>query len=312
MNHAVLGAGAVGGLVGGLLASSGEVVEFIVRPDSVDTYPRRVSVRTPSDEFIGSIEAVSKLTHQVDFLWIATKATQLEQALGAITVGVAPAANVVPLLNGVDHIARLRTLFGKAVTPATIFVESEKVAPGRIEQKSPVPKMSIAGSGEKLEVLATLLRQRGCECRLVSDEVTMLWQKLCFLTPFALTTSAADKTCGEILADPKWSESLLKVIKETCAVAVAEGALVSEEAVVATFRAAPYVMRSSMQKDVAAGRTPELDAIAGPIIREAGKHNISSTTCENLVGIVEGKLGIKSSISSATARQDPEMRSRTA
>ncbi len=38
-----------------------------------------------------------------------------------------------------------------------------------------------------------------------------------------------------------------------------------------------------MQKDVAAGRPPELEAIAGPILRGGGEHGIDTSATRALV-----------------------------
>ena len=97
-----------------------------------------------------------------------------------------------------------------------------------------------------------------------------MWSKLVFLAPFALTTTASDKTTGEILADPTWGKLGLACLREACAVAVAEGAKVDADAVIAGVMKMPGNMRSSMQKDVEQHKTPELEAIAGPILRGAG------------------------------------------
>ena len=77
-----------------------------------------------------------------------------------------------------------------------------------------------------------------------------MWSKLVFLAPFALTTTASDKTTGEILADPTWGQLGLACLREACAVAVAEGAKVDADAVIAGVMKMPGNMRSSMQKDV--------------------------------------------------------------
>jgi 2-dehydropantoate 2-reductase len=74
--------------------------------------------------------------------------------------------------------------------------------------------------------------------------------------------------------EPRWRERLERVAREACAVAAADGADVDVEALVASFQAFPAPMRSSMQKDVAAGRPPELDAIAGPVLRGGERHGI--------------------------------------
>jgi len=67
---------------------------------------------------------------------------------------------------------------------------------------------------------------------------------------------------------------LEECVNEACAVGVAEGAEVAPEPIFAALEGAPDGFRSSMQKDVAAGRQPELDAIAGPILRGGSEHGI--------------------------------------
>jgi 2-dehydropantoate 2-reductase len=56
----------------------------------------------------------------------------------------------------------------------------------------------------------------------------------------------------------------------------------------------PGNMRSSMMKDVAAQRSPELDAIAGPILRGARRHGIDVPATKKLVAAVAKKVGLSS------------------
>jgi 2-dehydropantoate 2-reductase len=48
-----------------------------------------------------------------------------------------------------------------------------------------------------------------------------------------------------------------------------------------------------MQKDVEQGKTPELDAIAGPILRGARRHGINVPATKKLVAAVEDRAGYK-------------------
>lgn len=143
-----------------------------------------------------------------------------------------------------------------------------------------------------LGATAEQLQQLGFDCRFVDDEPTLMWSKLIFLAAFALTSTASDKTTGEILADPEWRELGLACIREASAVAAAEGARIDVEAVIAGVLKMPGNMRSSMQKDVEQGKTPELDAIAGPILRGARRHGIAIPAVTKLVAAVERKAGL--------------------
>ena len=135
MKHAILGAGAIGGLVGTVLSSLGEDVTVVVRPEKLASYPANLTLERPSGSLTAPAKAVATLTEPVDVLWIATKTYQLQAALEAVQ---ASPGCVVPLLNGVDHVAVLRARFGhERVVPGTIAVEAERIAPGRFIQRSP-------------------------------------------------------------------------------------------------------------------------------------------------------------------------------
>ena len=293
MRYAVLGAGGVGGLVGGALAKAGHDVTLLVRPGRRDLYSERLSVQS---EALGNFEAPVRvadwLDGHFDVVWIAVKATALESALSTIAPEVLGDGVLVPLLNGVDHVQRLRDRYGaERVLPGTIRVEAEQIGPGRVRHLSEFADVQVApnpATRERTETLCEELRDAGLGCEVQDDEATMLWSKLCFLAPFALATTASEGSLGVVRADAGRWASLEQCVNEACAVGVAEGAKVAPEPILATLKEAPEGFRSSMQKDVAAGRPPELEAIAGPILRGGTEHGIDvSATRALLDRIVE-------------------------
>ena len=285
MKHAILGAGAIGGLVGTVLSSLCEEVTVVVRPEKLRAYPDHLTLERPSGSLTASAKAVATLTRPVDVLWISTKTYQLQAALDAVQVW--PSC-VVPLLNGVDHVAVLRARFGRErVAPATIAVEAERIAAGRFIQRSPFVRFNLAASLEPLlGPIVTRLGDLGFNCQFVANEQTLLWGKLCFIAPAALVTSASGMTVGEILADTRWKQKLTSAITEACAVAKASGAEVDAQKIQALFDSAPAGMRSSMQKDLAAGRQLELDAIGGPIVR-GERYGIEVSTTVKLMAEIQ-------------------------
>jgi 2-dehydropantoate 2-reductase len=291
MRHAILGAGGVGGLIGACLAHAGDSVTLVVRREALAQYPKKLQLESPFGNFTVDVSVAADVP-AVDALWITVKATQLESALVALKNPEAVRA-IVPLLNGIDHISMLRARYGAGrVIPATIAVETERVGPGHIVQRSPFARLNVLSAGRGvLGTTVDQLQQLGFECRFVDDEPTLMWGKLVFLAAFALTTTAADKTTGEILADPSWGPLGLACLREACAVAVAEGAKVDADAVIAGVMKMPGNMRSSMQKDVEQHRTPELEAIAGPILRGARRHGIDVPATKKLVAAVEQRAG---------------------
>src|SRR5579872_237841 len=292
LKHAILGAGGVGGLIGACLAQAGDAVTLVVRRETVASYPRQLRLESAFGSFNVDV-AVAAEVPPVDVLWLSVKATQLEESLAAITDFHGIKA-IVPLLNGIDHIAMLRSKYGaERVIPATIAVESERVEPGHIVHRSPFARLNVLSSGRAL--LGTTIEQLqrvGFTCGYIDDEPTLMWGKLVFLAPFALLTTAADKTVGQILSDAEWRSKGESCVREACNVAKAEGAKVDADKVLAGVAGMPGGMRSSMQKDVEQGRAPELDAIAGPILRGAQKHGIEVPVTVKLVEAVKQRTRI--------------------
>jgi hypothetical protein len=68
---------------------------------------------------------------------------------------------------------------------------------------------------------------------------------------------------GAVRSDAGWSARLEAGVKEACAVGLAEGAEVAPDPILAALERAPDAFQSSMQKDVAAGRAPEMAPLSG-------------------------------------------------
>jgi 2-dehydropantoate 2-reductase len=283
MRHAILGTGGIGGLLGAALARAGAEVVLLMRPEMLARYRGRLAIESAVlGNFEVDVPAAPVLDREVDALWVATKAMQLESALVLAPPDRVGNAVVIPLLNGVEHLATLQARYPNVVAGA-IRVESERLAAGRIRQSSPFLRVELAGA----EPLAAELRAAGIDCSVRDDALTLLWDKLAFLAPLALATTALDAPLGAVRTDERYH----RCQDEALAVACAEGARVDEQAVRALAESAPDGMQSSMQKDVIAGRPPELDAIAGPILRAGRRHGIPVPATQELARLVAAHAG---------------------
>jgi len=293
MRHAIVGAGGVGGLMAAALVHAGEQVTVILRPETYAKHPDHIHLDSAFGNFDAPVERTTELNDHFDVVWLTVKATQLDAAIKTLSAGKDKFDIIVPLLNGVDHIERLRALFGRErVVPATISVEAERVAPGRIAHRSPFVRLAVASTGRsKLEGVVKKLSDFGFACEFIEDTKTLLWRKLVFLAPLALTSSASGKATDGMKQDPSWQARLVAAVRETGAVALAEGAKVDVEGTVKTVESLPPGMKSSMQKDVEAGRKPELDAIGGPILRGGEEHGIPTPVVKELIGMIREKVG---------------------
>ncbi|MEO9024122.1 MAG: 2-dehydropantoate 2-reductase [Solirubrobacteraceae bacterium] len=290
---AVAGPGGVGGFVAGALCRAGHQVIVVARESTAELIDRtglRVHSVALDTDFTAHPRAVEELSEPVDVLLVATKAGGLAGALERIRVDP---DLVVPLLNGVEHMALLRRRFGEhTVAAGVIRIESDRPEPGEVSQRSPGARIDLAGPPERVQSLAAALREAGLEIRTGASESQVLWTKLARLNALALTTSASNRPIGFIRTDPRWRSALEGAVAETVAVARAEGADLDPDETLAELESAHAELGSSMQRDIAAGQEPELDPIAGAVLRAGARHGIRCPTVSWLARRVAKRAGI--------------------
>lgn len=328
MNIAVLGPGGVGGLVAGVLDRDGVAVEVIarestaraiaergleVRSEMFGTLRARVRARaraTTNNNNTTTTNNNNNAQEKVDVLIVAPKAAGLRDALERIDADVTPTL-VLPLLNGLDHIAVLRERFApETVLAGTIRVESYRPAPGVIVHDSPFVLIDMAtryeSALEPMKRLGETFEHAGIPVRVTlpvsaAAEAQVMWSKLARLCALACTTSAYDLPLGQIRATPELRAELVGAIEEACAVGRAEGAAdVDPQTAIAELELAHATLRSSMQRDIAAGRPPELDAIPGAVLRAGARHGIACPTIERLVWLIAARADEPSESTSST------------
>jgi 2-dehydropantoate 2-reductase len=235
---AVLGPGGVGGFLAGALSRAGEDVIVVAREDTADRIARDglVVESTRLGTFTATPRAVPSLGEDVDVLVIATKATTLDDALERVHVDP---ALVVPLLNGFEHVERLRERFAGTVA-GSIRIGAHRPEPGHVVHTSPFAYVEVAGGAQFVHAL----RSAEVPAKVRDSEAEVLWSKLVRLAPLALSTAAADGPIGAVLAHPHRRVLLEGAVDEAAAVANAEGA--------------------PIRASVALGELLELDGIATP------------------------------------------------
>ncbi|MDQ6805476.1 MAG: 2-dehydropantoate 2-reductase [Actinomycetota bacterium] len=287
---AVLGPGGVGGFIAAALARADDDVVVVAQEPAAQTIAREgIEVRSVRlGDFTARPRALSSLEEPAEVLIVATKASGLREALTRIG---APPGLVVPLLNGLDHLEVLRAHFGPGrVAAGAIRIESDRAAPGRIVHTSPFLRVDLAADDAALhpglERLATRLRAAEIPVEIGPGEAHIMWAKLVRLNALACTTSAVDRQIGFIRTDPEWRPVLVACLEEAAAVARADGAELVAADALSELDQAHAELGSSMQRDIAAGREPELDAIPGAVLRAAARHGLACPTIERLYAVV--------------------------
>jgi 2-dehydropantoate 2-reductase len=277
---AILGSGAVGALVGAELTRAGIATTLITRDASAEAISADgITITSPRfGDHTANVEARTTLDEHADVLLVAVKAPQLQQALKRVTA--APDV-VVPLLNGVDHVAALRERFGaERVVAGTVRVQAHREGPTEVVHRAPFLTVTLAPPGAL--VLERALAAASIDIATGASEVDLLWAKLARLAALALSTTAADAPLGEV------RETAEAVAREVAAVATAEGATIDADAVVAELRGLPDTASSSLRADVIGGASDhELDAIGGAVLRAARCRDLLAPHTAELVARVQ-------------------------
>lgn len=301
MKIAILGPGAIGGLLAALFNKRGFEVVCIDKEENLQTLVQN-GIRIES-KFFGSVSAkprfVSQLDSEPDVLLITTKAPFLEKALERIDKNLAKRFLIIPLLNGIEHVDFLKLKFGENVSAGTIgCVETYSRELGQIihvSQNAPcVTLFSGVGDRQKENVkkIADSFRQIGFDVAIMDNEKNVLWSKLVRLSALAATTAASGKELGYVRNDPEWGLVLANYVNEAVLVAKADGAsMKAEEALEHIFRL-PAELKSSLERDLESGKPSELDALVGAILRKCEKFNIPCLAIQNTINIVRKKYNV--------------------
>jgi 2-dehydropantoate 2-reductase len=281
MRFAILGPGGVGGLMAALLARAGDWVEVLAGERTAQEIAK-AGIRVQSarfGDFTERVRSASQLSQPVDAVLVTVKATQLQAAIERVPPSTLGDALVIPFLNGLEHVEILRRVYpAEQVVPAAIRIESARLGPGVIRHTSPLAGIEI---GPAAEPVAARLRAAGFDVRIRADENVMLWEKFVFLAPMALLTTDARSNVGTIRT--KRRQDLTALLGEVTRVARADGVSIDPAAILRFIDAVPGSMETSMQRDQAAGRDLELDALGGALLRRAAMARIDVPVTRRIV-----------------------------
>ncbi len=203
----ILGPGGVGGALAVHLAQAGFVVVVVTHRDA-SVYDRGVLTldwqgRVLTAEPYGT----TLLDGPVDLLLVTVKAPALDDALGRVEPQAVERAVILPLMNGIEHVATIRERLGRRVAAGSIgWIEAYKTAPLHVVQTTPQPTVAMASKDLErgaLDRVATMFIRAGVNTRIEDSEPVVLWDKAARLAPLAALTSLTGRTVGEIRVDSR-------------------------------------------------------------------------------------------------------------
>jgi 2-dehydropantoate 2-reductase len=284
---AVVGTGAVGGLLAALLERAGVNVVAIAR--SATARAIAADGLTIRSEHFG--DSVARVRVDTDIpegasIVLATKAFALPDVSSAIAA--ARPVEVISLLNGIEHLDPLRRAAPSGLVAAgSVAVEATRLGPALIEHRSPFLRLAVPEQAAQSSVVAGW-RAAGLDIVTRGTDTDVLWAKFRFLAPLALLTSYWRLPLGDALdRDPA---SAAELIAEVADIASRDGVPTAPDKIASALSALPRTMRSSLQNDLAAGTESELEAIGGALVRRGQSLGVGVPTAERMVAELSSRV----------------------
>ncbi|WEO79092.1 2-dehydropantoate 2-reductase [Cryobacterium sp. SO2] len=277
---AIVGAGAVGGLIGALLHRAGHEVVAVARPETARAIAAHgLTIHSRHfDDGVEMLTAVTEIPVGANVI-LATKAFALPAVSGSLAR--AQPGEVFSLLNGIEHLESLHgNVPGSLVAGASVAVESTRLSPTEIDHRSPFLRLTVPGHAADSAITAAW-REAGLDVTVGGTDEEVLWAKLRFLAPMALLTSHWRLPIGAALErDAALTAALLA---EVAQVASVDGVPTDAAQLAGSLAGLPPAMRSSLQNDLDTGGPNELDAIGGALLRRARRHGIPAPRLHQLM-----------------------------
>ena len=293
---AVVGAGAVGGYFGGMLARAGAPVVLIGRPGFADAVNR-------SGLFLDSIhfqetlhpEASSELSavSRADIVLFCVKTTGTARTARELAPLLSAQAIVVSLQNGVNNAEEIRSASGIDALPAVVYVAASVPLAGSIRHLGR-GDLVLDGKDPRSTGIADLFTRAGVPCRLSDNIEGELWTKLIWNCALNAVSGLGKVTYGEIIASADAKQVVEAVVYETLSVARAKGihppGLEDPRAALAgSFKIAEQMSetRSSTAQDMARGKGTEIDSLNGYVARQGAQLGVPTPVNHALYTLVK-------------------------
>ncbi len=295
---AVVGAGAVGGYYGGMLARAGVPVTLVGRPPHVEAM-RRDGLRLTTaafDEHV-AVEASTEpsAVAGADLVLVCVKSTDTESTGAQIAPHLAPGARVLSLQNGVDNAARLQAVLQRPVAPAVVYVATEMAGPGHVrhlgrgELVIPADIAADAASALDSAAIVALFAPAGVPVELSDNVIGALWSKLLLNCGYNALSAITDQPYGRLVTLPGMAQTLHAAVAECLAVAAALGVVIPGDPFAAVRRIAESMPAqfSSTCQDLRRGKPSEIDHLNGFVVAQGERMGVATPVNRTLHALVK-------------------------
>ncbi|HEY2929242.1 2-dehydropantoate 2-reductase [Piscinibacter sp.] len=299
MKVAIIGAGAIGGLVGARLALAGEDVTFIVRGDNLAAIRSQGIKLIESDgreQVASRVKATSDYAQAgaQDIVILAMKAHQVEAVANDVPQLFGPDTAVVTMQNGIPYWyfhkhggahegARVRSVDpggqvidkipAERVIGCVVYPASVLVAPGVIQHiegdRFPVGELDGSAS-DRVTRVSACFANAGFRAPVLDNIRAEIWLKLWGNLSFNPISGLSHSTLQDICQYAPSRELAAAMMREAQSVAHKLGIefrVSLEKRIAGAEKVGKH--KTSMLQDIEAGRAPEIDALVGAVVELA-------------------------------------------
>jgi 2-dehydropantoate 2-reductase len=222
---AIVGAGAVGGYFGGMLARAGIHVLMIGRQPFVEAVNTRgLLLDTISFRDVVQVRASTQISdvRGFDVVLICVKSNDTISTASALAPFLSKDTMLMCLQNGVDNAEAVSSLTGIETHPAVVYLAAMVPEPGGVKH-SGRGDLVIGPDNFQTRMVSDMFQHAGVPCRISDRIYDELWEK--FICNCALNAISAlcQETYGRISKDPDAWKLVESTIHEAMAVAHASG-----------------------------------------------------------------------------------------
>jgi 2-dehydropantoate 2-reductase len=294
MDVVVVGAGSLGSLIGGMLATEHDV-RLVARDRQVHALEEGLEITGEMSDRVSPAVSTAP-PESADLVVVAVKT--YDTAGAAETLAGTDLRACLSLQNGLDNEETFAERLDATVLAGSCTFGARLVEPGHVECTG-VGEVALGarngGESALADDVGAAFEAAGIETAVATDMPRRLWTKLSVNAGVNGPTALARVENGALAEGPVGDVARAAAV-EAARVARSEGiALSGDEAIDELERvvAATAANRSSMLQDVDAGRRTEVDAIYGPVVERADEPAPMAATLASLVRGWERGLGLR-------------------
>ncbi len=301
MRIGIIGAGALGSVIGGSLAEAGNDVLLVNRNHAhVDAINRDgLTIRTEGKDRAVAIRAAipAEVGEPADLVIVLVKSFHTAEAVREATGLVGPNTTVLSLQNGLGHEDILIGLVGRdRVIAGKTYVGGVVLGPGHViagvDGKETIIGELDGRISPRIERIAATFEAAGMKLVVSRNIMGAMWDKLLVNIATGALSGITRLAYGGLYAVPELEVTAMAAVAEAIAVAKASGieleTLHPHDAWVKAGSGLPPEFKASMLQSLEKGSVTEVDFINGAVVRAGAKAGVPTPVNATLVACVKG------------------------